>query len=86
MLFTQVLEGHSLWARILQHKYGINRLDNGVTLYQSDSRLWRQLIPHFQTILSLAIWKIGAGNISFWRTNWLGKILDIHNQSALTIS
>lgn len=53
------LAGTSLWARIMQQKYGINRCHVPITLHQTDSRLWRKLMQHFQSLLAVATWQIG---------------------------
>lgn len=34
----------------------------------------------------MSIWTVGKRDIYFWRTNWLGEIIDHTNPSSLTIS
>lgn len=43
-------------------------------------------MPHFINFLAMSLWKIGKGETSFRGANWLGEILDLENESSLTVT
>lgn len=84
-LAWKVYAGNTLWTKLLRQKYGVNSASGEFTRRQSASALWRQIYPHFQNFYDIGRWTVGQGKISFWRTNWLGKVLDPTNSSHLTV-
>lgn len=84
-LAWKVFGGHTLWARILRKKYGVDSSRGEYSRSQSASALWRQMYPHFQTFQGIGKWSVGEGKISFWRSNWLGQVLDQTNSSHITV-
>lgn len=84
-LAWKVFAGDTLWTRHLRQKYRINCYMEACSRTQSASRLWRQLYPHFQQFQDLGRWNIGKGHVSFWKSNWLGTILDRTNSSNITV-
>lgn len=84
-LAWKVHAGNTLWAKLLRQKYGTDSAKGIYTRHQSASALWRQIYPHFQNLQAIGIWSVGKGQISFWRSNWLGTVLDPTNSSSITV-
>lgn len=77
----KVYAGDTLWTRILRQKYGIDCANHAHTRNQSASLLWRQLYKLFQHFEDIRCWTIGRGNVSYWKANWIGTVLDSTNSS-----
>lgn len=84
-LAWKVFAGNTLWTRILRQKYGLDSEKGVFKRAQSASALWRQIYPHFQNFEDIGIWSIGRGQISFWRSNWVGEILDRTSSSNIKV-
>lgn len=82
-LAWRIIEGKSLWSRILQRKYGV--LHGGLQPRNASSRLWKALFPHFQHLQQMARWQIGRGDVKIWTDNWSGEVLDPASNSRLTV-
>lgn len=73
-LAWRIMEGNSLWSKMLSAKYGV--LDDSIQPRQSSSRLWKVFCPHFQNLQRMSRWQVGRGDILFWSSNWSGEIFD----------
>lgn len=84
-LAWKVYSRSSLWARVLQQKYGMVGRHGNVNLLHSASRLWKKLFPNFQKFQHVHLWKVGKGDIYFWRYNWLDEVLNPAQRTELTV-
>lgn len=84
-LAWKILSQQSLWTRMILQKYGRDSVYEANNFRVISSSLWRNLFPHFRNLLSMSHWQVGKGAISFWRTNWIGEVLQPNFSMALTV-
>lgn len=66
-------------------KYGEDSIYDDTTLGANSSNLWRTIFPHFQRLNQMSCWEIGKGDISFWKCNWCGEVLNSSFNPVLTV-
>lgn len=84
-LAWKIIFRNTLWKKLLRQKYGTPDSSGRYMRQQSASLLWRKLYPQFQLLQECGRWCVGKGEISFWKTNWLGVILNSTNSSAIMV-
>lgn len=70
---------------MLLQKYGSTNVYGEASIHSNSSKLWRTLLPHFQTLIETSHWQIGKGDISFWCSNRIGEILKASFDEEVTV-